>query len=172
MIKINSNLCLANLCTTSALVVESRGNCSAFPTAQTRSARNYGAVANLLVWRQSQARKRVVYFITVFIVCGFFSKLLVSQVSFIEQIIPMVLLNTPFFADLVLSLLNLVYKSTRLLEERNKLVLEKSNYVEGDSPPAFLLVILFTQVNSCVIIMMLAVPPCSSHYCGNIIFKC
>ena len=172
MIKINSNLCLANLCTASALVVESRGNCSAFPTAQTRSARNYGAVANLLVWRQSQARKRVVYFITVFIVCGFFSKLLVSQVSFIEQIIPMVLLNTPFFADLVLSLLNLVYKSTRLLEERNKLVLEKSNYVEGDSPPAFLLVILFTQVNSCVMIMRLAVPPCSSHYYGNIIFKC
>ena len=172
MIKINSNLCLANLCTASALVVESRGNCSAFPTAQTRSARNYGAVANLLVWRQSQARKRVVYFITVFIVCGFFSKLLVSQVSFIEQIIPMVLLNTPFFADLVLSLLNLVYMSTRLLEERNKLVLEKSNYVEGDSPPAFLLVILFTQVNSCVMIMRLAVPPCSSHYYGNIIFKC
>ena len=96
----------------------------------------------------------------------------VSQVSFIEQITPMVLLNTPFFADLVLSLSNLVYNSTQLLEERNKPVLEIPNYVEGDSPPAFLLVIFFTQVNSCVMIMMLAVPLCNSHCYGNIIFKC
>ena len=75
----------------------------------------------------------------------------------------MVLLNTPFFADLVLSLSNAVYKSTQLLEEKNKLVLEKSNYAEGDSPPVFLLVIYFTQVNSCVMIMMLTVPITSSQ---------
>lgn len=55
----------------------------------------------------------------------------------------------PFFADLVLSLMNVVYQSMQLLEERNKPVFEQSNYVKADSPPVFLLVIFFTQVNSC-----------------------
>ena len=55
-----------------------------FPIAQTRSARNYGAVAKFLVWEQSQARKRVVYFITVFVICGFFSKLLATITSLFQ----------------------------------------------------------------------------------------
>ena len=153
-----------------------------FPTAQTRIARNYGAVAKFLVWEQSQARKRVVYFVTVFVICGFFSKLLVTITSLtslfqgrVVHIMPgismqVLNLNMSFFADLVLSLMNVVHRSMQLLEERNKLVFEQSNCVKADPPPVFLLVILFTQVNSCAVIKMLAVPM-SSFHCNSYICK-
>ena len=59
--------------------------------------------------------------------------------------------------------MNVVHQSMQLLEERNKLVFEQSNYVKADPPPVFLLVILFTQVNSCVVIKMLAIPMPRSH---------
>lgn len=69
--------------------------------------KTYGVTSNVIVQGQSQAKQRVVYFLTVFLISGFFS----------EQKSNVVVLNIILLSpciDLFLSFAHVVYESSRL----------------------------------------------------------
>lgn len=75
-----------------------------------RSQAEYGAVDQLLLRGEAQARKRVVYFLTVFTITGFASKLseLLDYIIFTSLIIP---LN---FVDLFVGYTFAIYETVRI----------------------------------------------------------